>query len=439
LTQIVIADDLVAISFALGSNQRYSDLPLENQTVRLIQPSRRIFAMPVSRRDFAIGVSASTAWLCSGFAGELLGAHPEAAKLSGSKKARILFNENPLGPSPLSLSAIESSASMLGRYPLSEGPRLEMKLRKMHGLSYHEASGELSLGPPPPLEGTTDLLLGIGSSEILKSIAWAYSSQAGNIVEAHPSYSAVGDSAAAIPGNKIERRIIPLNAQNRVDITSMIQAISADTKVVVICNPNNPTGTTIPLSQIEAIADATPKTALLLVDEAYIEFLPHAEKISAMELAKTRENVLVARTFSKIYGLAGLRVGYAVASTEVISRIKPFMLGRLSMGMAGVLAAEAALDDKQHIAKTRALHQKTQEQWERGFRAAGWKMTASDVGFCWVDLEQDSTPLISFLAERNVLISGGKRWNLPNCVRISMGTELENDQLMAGVRDFKRG
>ncbi len=394
--------------------------------------------MPVTRRGFTLGVASSAATLCSGFAGELFLGAAHAAGNANPKKTRILFNENPLGPSPLALSAIESHASMLSRYPLSEGPRLEMKLRKMHGMSYRDATGELSLVPAPALQGNTDLLLGVGSSEILRSIAWAFGTQEGNLVEANPSYSALGDAVETMPGTKLERRIVPLNESGRVSTAGMIQAIDSNTKLVVVCNPNNPTGTSIPLSEIESLADAIPKDALLLVDEAYIEFLPNGDKVSAMELAKNRDNVLVARTFSKIYGLAGLRVGYAVASTSVISKIKPFMLGRLSMSMAGVLAAEAALDDTRHIAQTKELHQKTNELWQRGFHDAGWKMTPSDVGFCWVDLGHGCAPLVSFLADRGVLICSGMRWELPNYVRISMGTDSENDQLLSGIRAFKK-
>ena len=177
---------------------------------------------------------------------------------------------------------------------------------------------------------------------------------------------------------------------------------------------------------------------MLLVDEAYIEFLPHADRVSAVELAKTRRNVLVARTFSKIFGLAGLRIGYGLGATAIIDRLRPFMLGQLSLSMAGVLAAEASMDDQQHIAKTRTLHQKTLELWGRGFREAGWNMTSSEACFCWVDVGQDAAPLVSFLAERGVLISGGRRWKLPKNVRISMGTEEENDRLIAGLKAFRK-
>jgi histidinol-phosphate aminotransferase len=397
--------------------------------------------MDVTRRHFVTGATATTTFVAlSGFSGELRGAFAAGHGPSPTfaAKARILFNENPLGPSPLALKVIESSSSYFGRYPLSEGPRLEMKLRKMHRMPYEEIGSELSLKPRQPLEGSTDLLLGVGSSELLKAIAWAYCSQSGNIVEAHPSYSAAGDSAESIPGSSIVRKIIPLNSKNQLDVPAMIRAIDSQTRLVIVCNPNNPTGTTVSLSQIEAIAQATPENALLLVDEAYIEFLPDAEKSSAVELAKSRKNVLVARTFSKIYGLAGMRVGYGIGPTDVIAKLKPYMLGRLSMSMAGVLAAEASLDDQSHILKTQQLQRKSSDIWQTAARMMGWKSTESDVGFCWMDLGRDATPLIQFLAERHVLISGGARWNLPNCVRISMGTDEENDMLISGLRAFAK-
>ena len=395
--------------------------------------------MQVSRRGFVAALSASSALtLSSGFSGEIL-AKEEVARTAGPKKARILFNENPLGPSSKALAAIETNASLLGRYPLSEGPRLEMKLRKLHGLSYSEESGELSLGPKPKQEGETDLLLGIGSSEILKAVAWAFGSQTGNIVEAYPSYSAVGDAIDEIPGSQVQRKIVPLDARNRLDVAAMIRAINSETRVVVICNPNNPTGSTIALKEIEAIIAATPKNGLVLIDEAYIEYVADEKSISAIELAKTQKNVLVARTFSKIYGLAGLRVGYALGSTPIIEKLKPFMLGRLSMSMSGVLAAEASLDDKEHITRTRRLLESTKKSWESVFRACGWKMTPSEACFCWVDVGQNASSLVRHLANRDVLISGGQRWQLPNYVRISMGTEEENDRLVAGIEAFDKG
>ncbi len=393
--------------------------------------------MPFSRRGFVAGVSSLGSLALTGIMSEL---RLNAANNSpdASKPVRILFNENPLGPSPKALEAVQRANTMLGRYPLGESPLLECKLRKLHGLPYSEPTGGLSLARKSTVVGDQDLLLGVGSSEILKAVAWAYCSAGGNVVEAHPSYSAVGAEAAQLPNSTATRKLIPLDKENRLDVAAMIAAIDADTKIVVVCNPNNPTGSTITLSQIEQLANATPRDALLLVDEAYIEYLPNMEAVSAIELAKSRPNVLVARTFSKIYGLAGLRIGYGLAATPIINKLRPYMLGGLSLSMAGVVAADAAVDDKQHIQVSRELNSRIQEVWRREFTQLGWKMSASDACFGWVDIGHDCGSLVRFLGERGVLISGGQRWDMPNFVRISIGTEDENDQLISGIRAFAR-
>ncbi len=391
--------------------------------------------MEVSRRNFVAGVSATSAIALSGILSEYRATAAEDP-VQNVKPARILFNENPLGPSPKSLTAMQEVASMFGRYPMGESPKLEAKLRKLHGLPFNEPSGTLSLNRGLDPSGKSSLLLGIGSSEILKAVAWAYCSAGGNVVEAHPGYSAVGAEVVQLPHAKATRKIIPLDAHQRLDVPAMLEAIDTETRIVVVCNPNNPTGSTITLSQIEQLADATPSDALLLVDEAYIEFLEDEQKVSAIELAKDRTNVLVARTFSKIYGLAGLRIGYGLGAAAVIEKLRPYMLGGLSLSMPGVIAANAALDDIEHLQATRNLNSKVQETWSREFPRFGWKMTPSQACFGWVDVGQDCNALVRFLAKRNVLISGGQRWNLSNFVRISLGTEEENERLLSGVRAF---
>ena len=393
--------------------------------------------MHVTRRNFVAGFSAASAVALSGFSGELRFAAAEPVQVKG-KPARILFNENPLGPSKKALAALQDASSSFCRYPLGESPKLESKLRKLHGLPFNEPVAGLSLARVESPPGDSDLLLGVGSSEILKAIAWAYCSQGGKIVEAYPGYSALGAEATSIPGSTATRQMIPLNSENCIDVPGMLGAIDSDTKVVVVCNPNNPTGSTLGLSAIEQLADATPKDGLLLVDEAYIEFLPNGGAISAIELAKTRKNVLVARTFSKIYGLAGLRLGYGLGPTEVIEKLRPFMLGRLSLSMPGVVAADAAIDDSEHIEATRALNLQIQETWKREFPKFGWKMTHSDACFGWVHVGGDCSSLVRYLAERDVLISGGQRWDLPQYVRISIGTEEENERLLAAAAAYSK-
>lgn len=234
----------------------------------------------------------------------------------------------------------------------------------------------------------------------------------------------------------VERKLVPLDAGNRIDVPGMIAAMDSNTKIVVICNPNNPTGTDLTLVEIEAITAAAPDESLVFIDEAYIEFLEDVSSASAVEFCRTKKNVLVARTFSKIYGLAGLRIGYGISSNEVIGRLKVHMLGGLSLNMPGVLAATAALDDQEHISNTLQLTHEIHDTWARSFNSFGWKMTPTKTSFCWVDLGFDCAPLVRFLSERGVLISGGQRWNLANCVRISTGTLEENDRLLHAAKAF---
>ncbi|MEO1618170.1 MAG: histidinol-phosphate transaminase [Planctomycetota bacterium] len=390
--------------------------------------------MPVSRRAFVAGVSSLSAVALGGWADEVRGETSVGSELA---PARILFNENPLGPSPKAIAALQESVQRFARYPLGDGPQLLNRLRKMHGLPYEESSGGLSLAAPESLEGSHDLVLGVGSSELLRAAAWCYGGTDGTIVEPYPSYSAIGSAAAQVPGSTVERVRVPLDGNNKIDTKAMIAAIDSDTRIVVICNPNNPTGTTLSPTEIEAITDAAPADALVFIDEAYIEFLDDPTK-SAVEFAKTRDNVLLTRTFSKIHGLAGLRLGYGLGSIEVIERIKPYLLGGLSMNMPGVLASIASLDAQDHIDATLKLTRETHQTWAKGFRDAGYKMTPTVTCFCWVDLLHDCNPLVEFLAKRDVLISGGGRWDLPNFVRISTGTPEENDRLLAGIRAFKK-
>lgn len=389
--------------------------------------------MPLNRRVFAGGV-ASSPFLLSGLCGELRGA--ETGQTSELKPARILFNENPLGPSPAALDALAKNPMQFARYPLGESFALAMKLRKNLGLPFVEPSKELSLKSPELPPGDTELVLGVGSSELLHASVWAFASEGGNIVEPYPSYAAVGGEAARMAGSKIERRMVPLTERMTLDVSAMLKAIDDDTKIVVVCNPNNPTGSVISLDQVAQICEAAPSSALVLVDEAYIEFVENGEEVSALELAKSLPNVLVTRTFSKIYGLAGLRLGYGIGSTGLIDRLKPHMLGRLSMNMPAILAADAALEDDGHLEKTLVLTREVHESWRKAFPKWGYKMTPSITCFGWVDLGFDCTPLVKFLAERGVLISGGQRWELPNCVRISIGTLEENDRLLAGMKAF---
>jgi histidinol-phosphate aminotransferase len=404
--------------------------------------------MGLSRRHFFAGLGvtgaagiAANAWMLETRALALQeGPSRAGTAAKGTRVARILFNENPLGPAPAALKAIAESLKVFNRYGMTESQRLEMKLRAKVGLPTVEVSETPTLGGNQRPDSETDLLMGIGSSEILRAAGWMcadHGNGKGNSVEAAPSYDALTDDGAKKPGAKLTRKIIPLDKENNVDVQAMADAIDSQTKVVVLCNPNNPTGAFVAKSGIEQIVAKAPPTCLVFIDEAYIEYLPNYEKQSALELAKTAPNVLVARTFSKVYGLAGLRMGYAVAHRSVIANLRPYMLGGIALNMAGLAAASAALDDTEHVQATRHLNAKVQGIWKQEFPKLGLKMTPSVAGFVWADVGEDCTGLVRSLQQRGVLISHGRRWNLPNYVRISLGTENEVDRLMEGIKAYR--
>ncbi len=352
---------------------------------------------------------------------------------------RLLFNENPLGPSPEAIKAACASVAQGHLYPFREAGELAMRLRQLHGLSTVEVPKVPSLNPTPEPEEPTGLLLGVGTTEILRALAWSATAEGGEVVEPSLSYGSLGALAVGKPGPGPEtsRVFVPLDAQDRIDVDGMIAAIRPQTRVVVLTNPNNPTGTVLARSEIERLAASVPDSAVLLVDEAYIEYADPSQTESVIDLAGKKENVLVTRTFSKIHGLAGLRVGYAVGNQAILDRLRPYMLGPLAFNAAGIAAANASLDDAKHLERSKKLTRLNIARWQDEMPRFGFEVVPSQASFAWVRFGFDCTDLVEHLTSKDVLISHGRRWNLDDCARISVGTEQECDRLLAGLRSFK--
>lgn len=398
----------------------------------------------ISRRRFVGSVSASFAGAAAVWASELRVAEAAAPWLelddappAPSATARILFNENPLGPSPKALAALRAGLSRANLYPFSEISRFEMKLRRLHGMATADVPATPQLRARVQPTGEADLILGVGSSELLKAVARAFAAGKDNVVESHPSYTGVGAEAEGMPGATARRIMIPLDADGRNDLQRMKDAITPGTGIVILCNPNNPTGTAHKHDDVKWLADQLPENVLMFVDEAYVEYLDNPADYSVVDLAKTRPNVLITRTFSKLYGLAGLRIGYGIGHRDVIRRLEPHVIGQMGTNMAALLAADAALEDEEHRTNALALRQRTLDRWKKEFPALGWKIAPTDVAFCWVDLGTNARPFVNFLAERQIQVSHGSRWNLPNCVRISMGTDAEMERLSAAAKAYR--
>lgn len=219
------------------------------------------------------------------------------------------------------------------------------------------------------------------------------------------------------------------------DMDAFTKAVDAQTQIAYLVNPNNPTGTTLEFDQIEALANALPKTTLLVVDEAYVHFLPEGSR-SAMDLvAAGRKNVLVTRTFSKAYGLAGLRIGYGVADAAVVNRIsRTMMTGPNFPAYCGALAA---LDDHDHVSRFVAHARDCRSFYETALREMNIPVVAGHAPLILAELGDGVPEIVKKLEAAGVYVRDGRSWSLPRHIRVSFGTMAQNEAVVSALRDLR--
>jgi histidinol-phosphate aminotransferase len=235
---------------------------------------------------------------------------------------RLAGNENPHGPGPAARAAIQSAIAASWKYPMTEEMTLKAQIAEREGLTPRH------------------VMIGDGSSEILHIAAVLFGLDRGELVTAAPTFTLAADHAKAIGAGV---KAIPLDAELRYDLKAMRAAISANTRLIYVCNPNNPTGTTVPGAELREFIAGVPAGAAVLVDEAYLELAADMAENSAVARVKAGDTVIVARTFSKLHGLAGLRIGYALARPDIIEKMV-----RLKLPVAnslGLVAATASYND----------------------------------------------------------------------------------------------
>jgi histidinol-phosphate aminotransferase len=217
------------------------------------------------------------------------------------------------------------------------------------------------------------------------------------------------------------------------DLEAMLEQIDADTRVVFIANPNNPTGTWVEADTLTAFLDRVPSDVVVVLDEAYTEYVMLEGFPNGLELLSRYPNMIVTRTFSKIYGLAGLRIGYGASSpalASVIQRVRhPF-----NANLIALAAAEAALDDEQFLAQSRRVNSVGMQQLKQGFDEMGLKTIPSVANFLTVDLEREAAPVNQALLEQGIIVRPVANYRMPNHLRITIGSEVENSRFLAAFR-----
>jgi len=337
----------------------------------------------------------------------------ELAREMGLDETRIVklaSNENPLGPSPRALAAIDRALEDLARYPDGNGFELKAALSGRFGVE----AGQIVLG-----NGSNDVLEMVALAFLTPGVKAVYSEHAFAVYPL--ATQARGARGIAVPAREFGH-----------DLDAMLSAIDADTRVAWIANPNNPTGTLLPQASVRSFIDRVPPQVVIVLDEAYNEYLPDDARADTAAWIAEHPNLVVTRTFSKAYGLAGLRVGYALTSTgvaDVMNRVRqPFNVNAVAQA-----AAVAALGDREFVAKSYALNRAGMLQITRDVEKMGLAYIPSAGNF--VSVEVGDAPAVNAkLLRQGVIVRPIANYGMPRHLRITVGLAEENERFLAALR-----
>jgi histidinol-phosphate aminotransferase len=339
--------------------------------------------------------------------------YPKAATYAhGGNLVKLASNETPWAPHPAVLDAIAETSKSLHRYPDPGGTELRKRLAERYDTNPER------------------IALGNGSCDILLGAAQALLEPGAEIVYAWPSFSMYPHLAALTGARAIT---VPLTEDGRHDLEAMLREITAATRICVICNPNNPTGTALPLEEIANFAAQLPRHVALIVDEAYVEFNLLQDPDESLDLLKRHNNVVLLRTFSKVYGLCGLRVGYALCPEgfrDAVDRIRqPFSVNSLAQA-----AAAEALLHQDEVARRVERTAVERLHVESELEARGLAVAPSQANFSWVTVA-DEPVVLEGLESRGVIVRGGDALGDPGHIRVTYGTREENERFLAALDD----
>jgi histidinol-phosphate aminotransferase len=323
---------------------------------------------------------------------------------------KLASNENPRGPSPAALAALREWLPKAHLYP--DGAALRLK----EGIARHA-------GVEPE-----NVIVGNGSDELIKLLAETFLNPGDEVVMADPSFSEYA-FAALLLGARVRK--VPLTGE-RHDLAAMAEAIGPRTKLVFLCNPNNPTGTIVTAGEVQEFLARVPEEVVVVFDQAYEEYVTAPAYGSGLPYVLGGRRAIVLRTFSKIYGLAGLRVGYGIAAPELLALVErarePF-----NVNQAAQVAAEAALEDRDFVAGSRELNTRERERLETALAGRGYSVVPSQANFLFVDVGVDSAALFRHLLSLGVIVRSGDVFQRPTHLRVTVGTPDQNDRFLAAV------
>lgn len=320
-------------------------------------------------------------------------------------------NENPVGPSA---QAIEAARDGVGRSLRYADPAFIRTLLA----EYHDVDREW-------------ILVGTGSGELLTLASLAFA-RGGNVVSPLEGYRALANFSEKI-GATVKWVNLVAERNFTYDLDAMLSAVDADTRIMFTVTPNNPTGTLLPFEDMRRLADDLPSGVLLVVDEAYVHFQEPGP--TGIDLLRDGyDNVLVTRTFSKAYALAGLRSGYGIGHPDIMRRIGALGCGPTSTNMAGFGAVAASIGDEEQVRRSRRYANETRAFYENGFDALGLPYVSGPPNFILVELGDEAQSVTAELRNRKIFVRHGNEWALPRHVRVSYGQPAENEKFIETLR-----
>ncbi|MEZ4227065.1 MAG: histidinol-phosphate transaminase [Polyangiaceae bacterium] len=332
-----------------------------------------------------------------------------ARELGVPRAVKLASNENPLGPSPKAVEAARAALSEAHRYPDAAAYRLRERLSAEHDLPMNQ------------------ILQGNGSNELIELLIRTFSTPADHVVFADPSFVVYRLACLA---HGVKFTAVPLK-DFRHDLDAMTAAVTDSTRLLFVANPNNPTGTYVTRQGVERFLKQVPAHVIVVMDEAYLQYPDASDYPDSLTLREARERLVVLRTFSKIYGLSALRVGYALGPAPLIdymNRVRaPFNVG--SIGQA---AALAALDDRDHVERSRRENREQRARLESALPSLGLSIVPSQANFVFTDAGRPGRQVFDALLRKGVIV---RPMGTSNYLRITVGTAEENDRLLAALKE----
>lgn len=321
-------------------------------------------------------------------------------------------NENPLGPSPLAAEAVRTAVAECNRYPDTDGILLRTALAAKHAISMEQ------------------IILGAGSTELIDLAARLLLRPKDTGVTSYGSFPLYYMAIRAAGARLVE---VPLK-DYRFDLDAIARSLSPETKLVYLANPNNPTGTMFTANEFDVFLRRVPDHVFVVIDEAYFEYIERDDYSRSVELVQRRNNLMVLRTFSKVYGLAGLRVGYGLGPAKLLDELDKIR-GPFTVSNVAQAAALAALDDREHVRRSIELNNGGLAQLAGGLRKLGIRYVPSVANFILADFGYDTKHLTEELATRGVIVRPMRWMGFPQAIRVSVGTRAENEKFLDALAD----